>query len=146
MIADFECSVGVVGTTAYMAPEISNALRAWRERREPVDEALYSKAADVYSYGVTCFEILTGRYDLQSHDDRISVLNEQEMPPWVRDLIIGCWKQKPEDRPTITNRGIRLYKQYPQCSEGPPFNHRCYVMPRGPWDDDIDLKSLFLTN
>ncbi|CAM6053868.1 unnamed protein product [Sphagnum tenellum] len=54
-IGDFESSDGVVGTRFWRAPEV---LQAVKNETKPI---ILSPAADVYSYGMLCYELLTGR-------------------------------------------------------------------------------------
>lgn len=52
-MADFECSVGVVKTGFWKAPEVLSALRS---RSFTLNTG--TKKADVYSYAMTCYEIV----------------------------------------------------------------------------------------
>lgn len=51
-LGDFECSIGVVGTTFSRAPEILLALK----NGDPIN---FMGQPDVYSFGMICFEIVT---------------------------------------------------------------------------------------
>jgi hypothetical protein len=103
-VADFECSVGVVGTGFWRAPEILQAVKSRNIKPE-----LFTKSADVYSYGMTCYEIVTGRLpfeDLRANNyDRVIEGERPELPsdmePWMRDLITRCWHPNPLERPTF---------------------------------------------
>jgi serine/threonine protein kinase len=57
VVADFECSLGVLGTRWWRALEILRQTRA----RVPGTKVQFTRACDVYSYGMTCYEIVTGR-------------------------------------------------------------------------------------
>jgi serine/threonine protein kinase len=112
-IADFECSVGVVGTRFWRAPEILQAVKSWKNKSPFEDigsfEEVCTKSADVYSYGMTCYEIVTGRVpfeDLCAGDYDVVIRGERpELPsdiePWMRDLITRCWHPNPLERPTF---------------------------------------------
>ncbi|KAG0588648.1 hypothetical protein KC19_2G259200 [Ceratodon purpureus] len=63
-VADYECSIGVVGTGLFRAPEI---LEACREKTVSKMPKLFTTASDVYSYGMTCYEILTGKLPFGGH-------------------------------------------------------------------------------
>jgi len=103
-VADFECSVGVVGTRFWRAPEILQAVKS-----RNIQPELFTKSADVYSYGMTCYEIVTGRVpfeDLCAGDYDVVIRGERpELPsdiePWMRDLITRCWHPNPLERPTF---------------------------------------------
>lgn len=105
-VADFECSIGVVGTGFFRAPEILQACKDKTVNNRP---DLFSKAADVYSYGMTCYEILTGKSPFEGHSikDLDVVLNGRcpEVPHyvdgWMRELLIRCWHPNPAARPSF---------------------------------------------
>ena len=50
-VADYECSLGVVGTGFWRAPEI---LRALQIDNRNLNRKLFSYKADIYSFGMTC--------------------------------------------------------------------------------------------
>ncbi|KAG0576048.1 hypothetical protein KC19_5G051000 [Ceratodon purpureus] len=112
-VADYECSVGCVGTGLFKAPEIFQALaqaRAQAGQAHNGDRDIYTKAVDVYGYGMICFEILTGKLPFPDHsfvDAKHLVLSGHclELPTdvdeWLRKLLIRCWAFKPEDRPSF---------------------------------------------
>src|SRR4051794_41022765 len=55
VIADYECSVGVLGTGFWRAPEVLVAVRD-----QTLSPSTFTQEADVYSFGMTSYEILTG--------------------------------------------------------------------------------------
>ncbi|KAG0603320.1 hypothetical protein M758_10G084400 [Ceratodon purpureus] len=63
-VADYECSVGVVGTGFFRAPEI---LQACKERTMSQKPEVFSRGADSYAYGMTCYEVLTGKLPFKNH-------------------------------------------------------------------------------
>lgn len=101
-VADFECSVGVVGTGFWRAPEI---LQGVKDRK--VTPNLFTKEADVYSYAMTCYEMITGRlpfervmrndYDVVLREDRPNL--PKETMPWIKELLSRCWHANPLKRP-----------------------------------------------
>lgn len=75
--------------------------------------------SDMYSLGMSMFEIITGQDPFANMDDVASIrthvqrngrptASELETSPLLRylSLINECWKQRPEDRVTV--QGVRL--------------------------------------
>lgn len=89
-----------VGTCHWMAPEVMNS--------QP-----YSFPADIYSFGIVLWEIAareTPYKDLKPYEipDRVLKgvrpdLNKiaPGVPPGIKDLIVHCWDQSPQNRPTF---------------------------------------------
>ena len=112
LVADYECSIGVVGTNFYRAPEI---LQACKERKVNDRPEVFSKAVDVYAYGMLCYEILTGKLPFQDHplSDNPSLLMDlvinghlrpvvpEYVEEWHGELLRECWQFDPMTRPTI---------------------------------------------
>jgi serine/threonine protein kinase len=103
-VADYECSVGVIGTGFHRAPEILEALKSKASKRPE----LFTKAADVYAYGMTCYEILTGKLPFEGHNNFDPVLIHKQRPElpehvdvWIRDLLNRCWRFDPKGRPSF---------------------------------------------
>ena len=105
-VADYECSIGVVGTGFFRAPEI---LQACKDRKVGERPKVFSRAADIYSYGMVCYEILTGKLPFEDHPayDYAHVLNGDQptlpeyVEKWMHDMLVWCWKLDPKGRPTI---------------------------------------------
>jgi serine/threonine protein kinase len=111
-VADYECSVGVVGTGFFRAPEI---LQACKERKISQKSEVFSTSADIYSYGMICYEILTGKLPFEDHplanncalliDLVINHNLHPEVPEyvddWAHELLNRCWQSNPAARPTI---------------------------------------------
>lgn len=101
----------VAGTTAWMAPELYSE-RSTLCRESSNDDKNYPFKADVYSFGMVCYEILTGRrpfYETQI----LNLLKEgvvkgdrpklpQGTSPDLIFLIQKCWMFTPTDRPSFT--------------------------------------------
>jgi len=89
---------GNVGTVCWIAPEIFN------------NKKLYSEKADVYSYGMILWELLTREMPFDDTETfTIPVLVTKGKRPkipkftpkdWMK-LVEKCWNQKPEKRPTF---------------------------------------------
>jgi hypothetical protein len=105
-VADYECSIGVVGTGFWRAPEI---LQACKDKNIFQRPEIFTKQSDIYSYGMTCYEILTGKLPFEGHSlrDYDLVLNgsRPEVPEyvddWARGLLNWCWQPIAEDRPSF---------------------------------------------
>ncbi|KAG0559157.1 hypothetical protein M758_10G081600 [Ceratodon purpureus] len=122
-IADYECSVGVLGTGFFGAPEVLQACmdmdkktRLRPEVKTRLRLEVFSRAADVYSYGMTCYEILTGKLPFEdlhrviynTHELKDLIINQHLRPnvpeyveEWIRELLSRCWQHDPGARPTF---------------------------------------------
>lgn len=117
VVADYECSVGVVGTRFWRAPEILHALTEGTYNAS--NPKLISKSADVYSYAMTAYEVLTGLIpfeDLRATDyDRvISGRQQLEWPlyvePRLKALLERCSHLDSQQRPTFEDIFLLLKK------------------------------------
>lgn len=120
-IADFECSVLVQGTGFWRAPEILLAIR-----NNTFTSNTFTKMADVYSYAMTYYEVLTGCFPFKDRrrEDYDWVLdgNKPELPdhvgPLTRKLLVQCWDLDPLKRPTFEriceqlNLALKVGKEY----------------------------------
>lgn len=105
-IADYECSIGVVGTGFWRAPEV---LQGCKEKNIHLKPELFTEAVDVYSYGMTCYEVLTGKLPFEDHPlynyDLVLSGRRPKVPKyvdfWARGLLNMCWESNPEDRPSF---------------------------------------------
>src|ERR1051325_5755652 len=89
---------GVFGVLPYMAPEVLCGRQ-------------YTKAADIYSFGIMMNEFLSEEapYNDISHDHILAVKIckglrpkiSEDVPKLLADLIVKCWDAKPENRPTV---------------------------------------------
>jgi serine/threonine protein kinase len=105
-IADFESSVGIVGTGFWRAPEVLLALKNGNHSREP-----FTQKSDVYSFAMTCYEVITGHMPFEGHDKHdYDIVLRGERPTLPGDpysffntLVTKCWHQDPRERPTFTD-------------------------------------------
>jgi serine/threonine protein kinase len=110
-IGDFETSDGIVGTRFWRAPEV---LQALRDKVKPI----LSPAADVYSYGMLCYELLTGRIPFEKCDwtdyDVVLLGQRPKLPAHVnlkmKKLLHACWHTELWKRPGWTSI-IRTLKE-----------------------------------
>lgn len=111
-----------MGSVPWMAPEVIASARQ------------FSKKADVYSFGVICWELFTGSdpcpEDMAHVNLANKVLHEEWRPsipenvPFVwTQLIKQCWAQKPDSRPLF----IEILAILDSIEMNPPF-------PMGPMD------------
>jgi serine/threonine protein kinase len=119
-VADYECSVGVKGTGFFRAPEI---LQAIKDRSADKKLEIFSKKADIYSYGMTCYEILTGKLPFEGEQSynydvvlkyRHALHQPLQVPNyvnnWMWELLTSCWEYDPKDRPTFKKIKEQLLK------------------------------------
>ncbi|GET03664.1 kinase-like domain-containing protein [Rhizophagus clarus] len=87
----------IYGVTPYIAPEVL--------RGEP-----YTKAADIYSFGMIMYFVATGKQPFSNcaHDQGLVLdickgdrprINESEAPKCYTDMMKKCWDSKPNNRP-----------------------------------------------
>jgi hypothetical protein len=108
------------GTTAYMAPEVMSPTII----DEETGNRGYTFKADVYSLGMVCSEILTGKKPFQhirSTDIHPAVLAGErpdlpldDVDP-LRTLIEDCWSSNPGARPNIWQVRQRLWECRVYC-------------------------------
>jgi hypothetical protein len=131
-IGDYESSDDVKGTRFWRPPEV---LQSLKDGIEPVK---WSFAGDVYSFGMLCYELLTGRipFEEQLWTAYDVVLSGQrpELPPHVNpkmtELLHSCWQMEPEKRPGWTEIIESLSKElesHRPSGQGPPFYRRMKV-------------------
>ncbi|KAG0624607.1 hypothetical protein M758_3G260400 [Ceratodon purpureus] len=124
-VADFESSKGVLGTGFWRAPEILIGVK-----NRCVTPDLFTKASDVYSYAMTCYEIWTGCFpfeNLKTNEYDVVLGGERPilpsgMKPWIREMLERCWHADPSKRPTFQEicDTITNYSQdtFGKCMDG----------------------------
>ncbi|KAG0588028.1 hypothetical protein KC19_2G209800 [Ceratodon purpureus] len=106
-IADFDGCKGVIGTGFWRAPEV---LEQVQNLRSIHDVVTFTFACDVYSFAVTCYEILTGEtpFEGKPWSDYEPVLSGErpklpdDLPQDMASLINRCWHHNPLVRPKST--------------------------------------------
>ncbi|CAB5383656.1 unnamed protein product [Rhizophagus irregularis] len=100
----------VYGVMSYVAPEVL--------RGKP-----YTKAADIYSFGMVMYFTATGRqpFDNCAHDHQLALdicngirpeLNELETPKCYVELMKRCWASVPDNRPDAIEVENIIYSYY----------------------------------
>ncbi len=99
----------IMGTAAYMSPE--------QARGKPVD-----KRADIWSWGVVLYELLTGERLFQGEDAAetlAAVIHKQpdleKAPPQVRNRLRRCLEKNPKNRLRDIGDAQELLEQKPQA-------------------------------
>eukprot|EP00250_Pteridium_aquilinum_P022450 c25384_g3_i4 orf=2-2167(-) len=105
-----------IGATIWRAPEVFEI--------NPEDEedvgasAKYTNKADVYSFALVCYEVLTGKSPFEGTSVRGRVMKGERptlppySPPALSSYIERCWDANPEKRPPFTQicRMLRYFK------------------------------------
>lgn len=113
-----------VETARWMAPEVCDPARRGAVR--------FSTSSDIYSFGMVCYEVLTGKIPFYHYTDvgpmEFSHIMSGERPELPHDLdervallIRGCWDMDPSSRPTALEIVNRLEKI--QFSAAPTDSH-----------------------
>ena len=111
-IADYESSANIVGTKCWMAPEVLGALPAGGASVPP---EYFTPSSDVYSYGLTCYEVLTGIL-FDDADYHVALMKSdglpfpEYVPADLRELLKQCWDRNPRKRPTFEDIVVRVEK------------------------------------
>ncbi|KAG0614145.1 hypothetical protein M758_6G154300 [Ceratodon purpureus] len=117
-VIDYECSVGVVGTRFWRAPEILEQL----QKGVPSCELVFTKEADIYSFGMMCYEVVTRCIPFDGHPQNdYGIVLKEERPRLPVDLdldlktiIVECWHQDPHFRPSASmlQKKLRSFSNY----------------------------------
>ncbi|KAG0569143.1 hypothetical protein KC19_6G068000 [Ceratodon purpureus] len=105
-----------LGTTRWRAPEV------FKLSDTDLDQS-YKWPADVYSYAMMCYEVLTGKIPFQDEPSLNGLYNKimagkrpsfddlnMVFPEGLMDLIKICWATEPSDRPTFDDVVKKLWE------------------------------------
>jgi serine/threonine protein kinase len=134
LVIDYECSIGVIGTRFWRAPEILQQLKDGMSG----SNLSFTSKVDVYSYGMTCYEIVTGHMPFEDRPaqnyDYVLNGHRPELPndidPLVREIITRCWHPDPSYRPSFKTIRALIH----QAING---RHQNYI----PWEPRRMLKN-----
>lgn len=113
LVTDFDSPEGVLGTRFWRAPEV---LLAAKNKVHSSPE-VWTEKVDVYSYAMTCYEVLTGciPFEERAPNDYDGVIDGERppLPNYVDDelaeLVKSCWHPDPLKRPTFSEILLRLW-------------------------------------
>jgi len=100
---------GVYGRSRWMAPEVLEPSDDFSI--QDAGETVYTPNTDVYAFGMTILEVITGRspYSHQRHDTVVilevirGIRPNRPQDPAISDnvwnIISACWETKPHKRP-----------------------------------------------
>jgi serine/threonine protein kinase len=97
-----------VGTLRYNAPEV---MRNGGDESDPHKAAKYPFKSDIYSFGMSCYEILTGYIPFSNVPHRelknaillgVRPSFPTLCPQELKTLIEACWHPNPTSRPSFT--------------------------------------------
>ena len=107
----FSSQTAKQGTSVYAAPEVFLPPVSDQAKFPPA--AKFPRRADVWSFAVTCSEILTGKspftdinrgnlhHRIKEEDIRPAL--PRDLPIYLRFCIISCWNLHPDQRPNFQN-------------------------------------------
>jgi hypothetical protein len=123
LVADFDSPMGVVGTGFWRAPEVLLAVKN-RVSDLHSNQEIWTKKVDVYSYAMTCYEVLTGCIPFEGHEqnDYDGVIGGERPPlpnyvnPRLQELLKRCWHCEPSIRPNFRDIVFELRDIFPSSS------------------------------
>nr|QXO74913.1 MAPK [Penaeus chinensis] len=127
--------MSAAGTYAWMAPEV-------------IKTSTFSKASDVWSYGVLLWELLTGETPYKGIDtlaiaygvamNKLRLHIPTTCPSNWRSLMEACWEQEPHSRPTFET----ILKKLDEISRSnfTQTPHESFHTMQGHWKVEIEEK------
>jgi len=126
---------GIYGVMSYIAPETFS-------------KKSYTKAADIYSFGMIMYLIATGQLPFDDKDhDQFLMLNickgirpkfpKETVPELYSDLMKKCWNNEPSNRPTIDEIS-EIYHSWVYLNN---LSNSNINSPEPDLDPDLDLDS-----
>jgi serine/threonine protein kinase len=107
----YSCQSMNMGTTRWMAPEVIAAPGQAQSSSGSVEVPKYPFKSDIYSFGMLCYEILTGKdpfWDIGSLSQvKKKILRGKHprlphmCPGDLETLIVRCWKLEASARPSF---------------------------------------------
>jgi serine/threonine protein kinase len=105
-VADYDTAMLVQGTGFWRAPEV---LQELMKKESDRDLGIWTEKVDVYSYAMTCYEVLTGKIPFdgyfKSHWKKVIDGERPHFPDYVDprlcQLVERCWHKEPSCRPTF---------------------------------------------
>ncbi|KHJ46253.1 hypothetical protein D918_03301 [Trichuris suis] len=125
--------MSVCGTYAWMAPEV-------------IKSSTFSKASDVWSYGVLLWELLTGEVPYKGIDalaiaygvavNKLTLPIPSSCPEELSKIMTACWNVDPRRRPTFS----QLIDQLAALREGfCMIEHESFHSMQEDWKQEIQL-------
>lgn len=103
---------GNIGTPRWMAPEIFREHKESAKSNSKLSD-FYSPKADVYSFAITCYEILTGETPYRSFESHKAISDfvlaggrpelPDKLPKDLNNLVVQCWDADPSIRPSFND-------------------------------------------
>ena len=100
----------VKGTYRWMSPEVMEEV-----------EARINKRCDAYSYGMVLYELFEHKVPFHDIQSKFRIGNAVleggrptitcSLPPYLKNLILACWKANPQERPTFATIVIAFEKR-----------------------------------
>ena len=146
-----------INPSIWYAPEVLTELE--EQTRNVSTSCKYSEKADAYSFGMICFELLTGKVPFEDNHFQGDRTNQNikagerplfpyHSPKYLVSLIKKCWQNDPSQRPSFSSicRILRYTKKFLSMNSeyvmiNPELNQ---LELQNPPVDCCDIESMFL--